>query len=171
MADTEIARVLERLQFTAALPEATRARLAEQASLRDVPAGAVVFHEGSVHHDLYFVCSGGVALDMHIPGRGKVRILSVGPGELLGWSALLGEGKMTASATAIEDTRLVAVSGPQLLSLCDADHDIGYRVMQRTAKAISKRLLATRLQLLDLFKDLAAPADPPPHEESMDSEN
>ena len=32
-----------------------------------------------------------------VPGRGAVRILTVGPGEMVGWSALLDQGRMTTS--------------------------------------------------------------------------
>jgi CRP-like cAMP-binding protein len=100
---------------------------------------------------MFLVESGHVALDMHVPGRGPVRILTVGEGELLGWSALLQDGPMTCAATALESTRLIAIPGAGLAALCEANQEIGYRVMRQMARALAQRLVATRLQLLDLF--------------------
>jgi CRP-like cAMP-binding protein len=116
-------------------------------------AGATIFREGDPNPFLYLIERGRVGLDMHVPGRGRVRILSVGAGEMLAWSAVLGRGVMTVSAEALEDTRAIAASGPQLLQICGANHELGYQLMQRMAGALAQRLVATRLQLLDLFAE------------------
>jgi CRP-like cAMP-binding protein len=58
---------------------------------------------------------------------------------------------MTATATTQEATRLVVIPGATLGALCESNHEIGYRVMQQMARALAQRLVATRLQLLDLF--------------------
>jgi CRP-like cAMP-binding protein len=52
-------------------------------------AGSVIFREGIVHDQFAIVISGSIALEMHIPGRGDLRILTVGHGDVLGWSPLL----------------------------------------------------------------------------------
>lgn len=64
---------------------------------------------------------------------------------------------MTASGIALEESELIEFSGAELLRLCDADHDLGYLLMRRLAESLSKRLLATRLQLLDLFETQSPP--------------
>ena len=127
------------------------ADLAATAILQRFPAGEVLFREGSHSEVLYLVARGRVALDMHVPGRGEVRVLSLGAGDMLGWSALLGQSQMTTSAQVLEDSELIAISGRKLLSLCDRNPEAGYRIMRQMAVALSKRLSATRLQLLDLF--------------------
>ena len=88
---------------------------------------------------------------MCVPARGCVRLLTVGAGELLAWSALLGRGEMTATATADEDTQVIAIPAPKLLDICESYPEVGYHLMRRLAHALSRRLLATRLQMLDLF--------------------
>lgn len=117
------------------------------------PEGTTLFKEGTKHRILYVVLSGSVALDMHVPGRGIVRILTVGPGEVLAWSAFLGDGTMTATAIVQQDVRLIAFSASRLKALCAADCAIGVEVMSQVAVSLSKRLLGTRLQLLDLFAE------------------
>jgi hypothetical protein len=42
------------------------------------------------------------------------------------------------------------------ISLCESDPRLGYELMRRTALALSKRLSAARLQLLDVFGAEAA---------------
>lgn len=126
-------------------------KVAKLATIERHSAGTILFREGAISDRLFLIGEGNVALDMHVPRRGKIRILTIGPGELLGWSALLTDQRMTAMATVVEDATLIAIPGQQLQALCDADRDVGYAVMQRMAVALAHRLLATRLQLLDVF--------------------
>lgn len=125
--------------------------LAALAKLETFPAGAELFREGDHHHQLYIVRQGHLSLDMTTATCGQQRILTAGVGDVVAWSALLGDGRMTATAQAIEETQMIVIDAGQLRSLCEADHDVGYRVMKWMARMIAGRLLATRLQLLDLF--------------------
>lgn len=145
--------LLKQGKFLESLPDTLLLRIAGIASLVEPPTATVLFHEGVSHGFLYFVVDGRVALDMHIPHRGVTRILTVGPGEILAWSALLSDQQMTATATVIADSRLISLPATLLAQLCRTEHEIGYVVMHRMAVALSRRLLATRLQLLDLFAD------------------
>ena len=117
----------------------------------EAPEGTLIFNEGDQQSDLFFVASGSFALDMVTHYCGKQQILTVGDGDLLAWSSFLSGGRMTASAVALEPSRLLAFDADQLRQLCEANHEVGYVVMSAIAKLISRRLLATRLQLLDLF--------------------
>jgi CRP-like cAMP-binding protein len=150
-----LANVLGKLRFSAALPDQVLARVAALATLRGFPAGTLLFREGSQNDQLMIVTIGRVALDMQVPGRGDVRILSLGPGDVVAWSALLGGGRMTTSAVALEDTQVVAIRAADALALCQSDSTFGYHLMRQLAQALANRLVATRLQLLDLFADTA----------------
>lgn len=159
--DTEKLKfVLEELHFSSALPSATVDHLAEASTAQQVPAGAMVFREGGPNDNLYLVRSGRLALEMGVPGRGAVRILTIGPGGMTGWSALLDpRKKMTTSAVALEDSEVLVAPADKLLELCEADHGFGFHLMRQMAGSLSKRLVATRLQLLDLFSH--APSEVP----------
>ena len=145
--------LLRELNFAAELPEHLLDELAPAAAVVEFAAGEALFQEGAENHLLYVVERGRVGLDMYVPGRGRTRILSLGPGDVLAWSALLGNGVMTVSATALENIRAVALPGPKMLELCCANHEIGFCLMRRMAMALAQRLVATRLQLLDLFAE------------------
>lgn len=154
--DTQtLANVLGKLRFSEALPDQVIDRVAALAALRGFPADTLLFREGSQNDQLMIISVGRVALDMQVPGRGGVRIMSLGPGDMVAWSALLGGGSMTTSAVALEDTQIVAIRAADALSLCQSDPAFGYHLMRQVAQALANRLVATRLQLLDLFADTA----------------
>jgi CRP-like cAMP-binding protein len=147
--------LLGQQSFWADVPEPVLEALAAVSVVRDFPAGSTIFREGAENHFLYVLHRGRVGLDMHVVGCGRVRILSLGPGEMLAWSALLGDGRMTATATALEDTQVISTAGAHLLELCHTSDAFGSQLMARVAEVLAQRLLATRLQLLDLFSPSA----------------
>lgn len=113
----------------------------------------VVFREGEPDDRLYLVVEGLVALDIYVPVRGRVTILTVGPHEVLGWSAAVPEvEKKMASARALQTTRAIAIDARKLYAACDQDHDLGYHVYRALSAVIASRLKATRLQLLDVYR-------------------
>ncbi len=152
--------LLGSLSFTNSLPELVRRQLGAISFVEHAPPGTVLFREGRTHEGFSIVVAGHVALEMHVPGRGDLRILSLGTGDILAWSALLAHGRMTCSALAVSEVQLLTFRGPELRRLCETSHEVGYHLMQRVAAALSQRLLATRLQLLDLFATQPPPVDP-----------
>jgi len=146
-----LAQVLRKLRFTAELPDVVLERLAAAATVRGYPRGTHLFHEQRENHQLMIVWLGRIALDMQVPGRESIRILTAGPGDVIGWSALLGNGKMTTSATAIEDTQVVAFTATELQAACESNHSFGYFLMNKIAQSLTERLLDTRKQLIDMI--------------------
>jgi CRP-like cAMP-binding protein len=155
-----LAEVLKTLPFSESLPEDVLGRLATVATLRGFPGGTTLFREGATNDQVMIVTVGRVALEMRVPGRGNVRVLSLGPGDMVAWSALVGGGRMTTSAVALEDTQVIAARAADILALCESDPAFGYRIMRQMAAALANRLVATRLQLLDLFAETAVPSGP-----------
>ena len=115
------------------------------------PAGSVLFREGEHLHHICIVVEGNVAIEISGPDRRMRRIHTVGTGELLGWSPVLGPAAMTATARALTDVRVVAIDAAAILAVCEADPKFGYAFMRRVANALAARLNANRLQLLDVF--------------------
>jgi CRP-like cAMP-binding protein len=151
--DAGIPALLKRLSFSAGLPAAVQAKLAKLAERRAFLPDEVVFREGSPHEHLLILVSGRLVLEMYVPGRGNVHILTLGPGDLVAWSTAVGNGHMTASGRALEATEVLAIQARDLLAECEADPALGYSVMRQVALALANRLVATRLQLLDVFAD------------------
>jgi CRP/FNR family cyclic AMP-dependent transcriptional regulator len=142
---------LRQLAFLAPATEEEIRQFAAIARSEGAPAGAVLFREGDRLRHFSIVVSGNVAIEIIGPDRRPRRIHTVGNGELLGWSPVLGSGAMTATARAITDVQLVSLDAAAVLGVCDEDPRFGYSFMKRIATAIAARLNSTRLQLLDVY--------------------
>lgn len=146
--------LIKHLSFLHGLTDRHLQQLANLGLLQQYSAGSRLFQEKSPHHTFYLVVEGSVALDIHLPRRRHKRILTIGTGEMLAWSAILSDGRMTTSAVTLTPTQLIAWPAESLMQLCQSDHEIGFMFMQQIAQALSKRLTATRLQLLDMLGEL-----------------
>jgi len=157
--NTTLKTALEETHFVAEFSADLADRLAAEAKWKHCPAGTVLFREGNQCDAFYLVHRGHLALEMCLPARGCTRIITLGPGEVVAWSALVGNGRMTATAIATEDTELIELSAAKVLQICVEDLRFGYVLMRRMATSLANRLLATRLQMLDLFKANATLSD------------
>lgn len=140
-------------EFLRSIPPILRGRLNESAHFCEYAPGTALFTEGTKNDEFHVVVEGQVRLDMLVARRGRIPILTAEAGDILAWSALLGDSTMTATAVALVPVKTIAFRGDQLRQLCEAEHEVGYYVMRQLASAVSRRLVATRLQLLDLFAD------------------
>lgn len=111
----------------------------------------VIFQEGSASPYVLLVKTGRVSVDIHVPSKGRRRILTAGQGEVVSWSALAQPCVHHASARAIEETELLGFPGEVLSAVCAEDHQAGYELYRALAGIASTRLTATRLQALDVF--------------------
>ncbi len=134
--------------------------LASIADIQAIPEGTILFREGQDHPKIYFIVSGSIALEVRLSQRETKRLQTVGSGELLGWSPILGLVEMTATARALHPTQVIAIDGKQLKAYCEHNARFGFEFMRRTAQSLAQRLSATRLQLLDVYNNElpAAPA-------------
>lgn len=141
---------LRELEFLRGVDEEHLQRLADLGEFVDFPEGTVIFNEGEPASHCYLIVDGSVLLEICGPG-GCTRILTIGEGDILGWSSMLGKAELTAAARTISPTRAIELSGEKVLALCEQIPVLGYQLMRCTALALAKRLTATRLQLLDLY--------------------
>jgi len=137
--------------FGAGLPETARTQLAELAELTSFPAGAVVIREGAPVDSFGVVVDGRLAIRLNVPGRDVVTVLTIEPGDFIGWSALVPPHRATSTIVALEPTTVVTFDGPKLRAALDADPRLAAAVLPRVLDAVARRLAATRTQLLDLF--------------------
>jgi CRP-like cAMP-binding protein len=151
MTQLGLVEILHGLRFLEGFEIAGVQQIASVARLEEYPADTLLFREGELCSRIFIVVEGSVALEMYVPDKGTRRLHAVGPGELLGWSPVLGSSPMTASARTLTPTRVVAVGASQMVVLCYHDPRFGFAFMRQTAKALAERLRASRLQLLDVY--------------------
>jgi CRP/FNR family cyclic AMP-dependent transcriptional regulator len=147
----EFSATERQLDLLRGLTDAQLNRLQSLVERHAFAAGETLLVEGTQQDRVSLLTRGRIRLDMNVPGRGRTPILTLGAGDLLAFSALLGTGQMTASAVAEVAGEALSFDGSQLRQLCAADHELGYAVMSALAETLARRLVATRLQLLDLF--------------------
>lgn len=141
----------------AAMAPAVAARLEELGESRDYPAGTVVIREGGPCDGLGIITRGRIALRMQVPGGPDRTLITVDEGDLYGWSALLADPTATASGVAVVDTRALVFERGRLRDAMVADCALASAVQAWVLAAVARRLQATRLQLLDLYRSSAEP--------------
>lgn len=137
--------------FLATLSPRVREKLLAMTETFRFAEGSTIFREGDSSLYLYIVKTGRVAVDVHVPSKGRRPIMTVEPGEVFSWSALAEPYVETASARTVEETEVLGIKGESLMSLCRQDTEVGFELYRSLTAVISTRLLATRLQLLDMF--------------------
>jgi CRP/FNR family transcriptional regulator, cyclic AMP receptor protein len=143
--------------FLAALAPEHRTALADDATAVSLAAGARVFAEGSAADRFWLLESGGVALDMPVPGRGDVVVETLAGPTVLGWSWLYPPYRWHFGAVAREPSDALAFDATAVRRRCGADAVFGYAILNLFAPVIIRRLQATRLRMLDLYAPRAAP--------------
>ncbi len=113
--------------------------------------GQYIFHEGEPADQFYLLRHGQVALQISAPGRGALTFQTLREGEVFGISWLVPPYRWTYDARALEPIRAIAMDASCLRAKCEADHHLGYEIMQRFMPVLIDRLHATRLQLLDIY--------------------
>src|SRR5579871_4482837 len=98
----DLSQIDRSTEFAKGIPESIFASIVALAEERTFHPGTTLFMEGSRHPDFHLVIAGHVRLDMIVPSRGRTPLLTVGPGDVLAWSALLSHGPMTTSAMALD---------------------------------------------------------------------
>ncbi len=115
--------------------------------------GRYLFREGDASNKFYVIREGCVALEIAAPGRGKVTIETRTAGDIVSWSWLIPPYQHHFSAHVMERTRAFEFDAACLRRKSEEDHDFGYEMLKRFSTLIVQSMQATRLQLLDVYKE------------------
>ncbi|GLW03103.1 cyclic nucleotide-binding domain-containing protein [Streptomyces lavendulae] len=135
----------------AALAVEHRGRLMELARDVELPGATRIFEEGEEADRFWVIRSGTVALDVHLPGRGRAVVETVGAGSLLGWSWLCPPRQWHLAAETREPVHAWEFDAAAVRELCAEDTALGLALVTVVAETIGDRLRATRTRLLDLY--------------------
>jgi len=152
MTTDELTPILAATWFARDLSPRACDHLAALGTLTDIPEGTTVVREGDVCRSIGVVISGRVALRLSLPGGDDRTILTVDPGDVFGWSAVLPPAIATASAVAVVPTQAVMFDGEGLRAAFETDTDLAAAIYNRLLVSVVRRLGATRTQLLDLYR-------------------
>lgn len=149
--DAPIEAPLAATWFGSQLPAAAIEHLEAHVRLVELVPGEELLHEGGPAENLGIVHDGRVAIRLRVPGRGEQTILTVEPGDIVGWSAVVPPHRSTSTVVALVPSTILLIDGAALRAELEADPATAAPVYHALLQAMSRRLTGTRLQLLDLF--------------------
>lgn len=142
---------MKRTGVFAALPEGHRDRLMELAREVQFATGTRIFEEGGKADRFWIIHTGGVALDIHVPGRRPAIVETLGGGALLGWSWICPPRQWHLGAEATTPVRAWEFDAQEVLRLCEQDPELDHALLTYVVGVIGRRLRAARTRLLDLY--------------------
>lgn len=134
-----LAEHLSRTSFFAGLDARDLEPLAARMRPQDAGNGQLVFSRGDEARDLYFVASGRIRLSILSSDGRELSVAHATAGEIFGEIAVLDGGVRTASATAIEPTKLHMLSRAALKQAMEANP----RIAEAAIKFLCARLRDT----------------------------
>jgi len=133
--------------------------LADSAMEMQFEPGQIIMKEGDPANRFYLILKGKVVLASEVKDRGMVPILTLGPGDDLGWSWLFPPYYMHFTARALEPTKTIFFYGTPLREQCEQDHELGYQLMSRVAEVATKCLRSTQQRLAECTDTTKLPND------------
>ncbi|MBP1723732.1 MAG: putative cAMP-dependent protein kinase, regulatory subunit [Deltaproteobacteria bacterium] len=105
-------------------------------SAEKILTGTVLCEEGGRADRLFILEEGKVSIRF----KKGVSFEIQGPGKILGWSFLVPPNRYTASAIAVEPSRLLVVTSPDFYNLVHKDSRVGLKIMDNLSQVVSSRL-------------------------------
>ena len=98
---------------------------------REIPAGTVIFEEGTTGQEMFGVITGKVELRMH-----GGRVFTLGPDESFGEMAIVDQSPRSGTAIAVEDTTLAVIDRRRFLFLVHETPTFALQVMSSLAERL-----------------------------------
>ena len=142
---------MRRAPLFAGLDQESAESLIAQMTTTHMERGDILFHAGDPGDRLYVLGEGKIKLGQSSPD-GRENILAVlGPGEMFGELSLFDPGPRTATATAVAETQVLALSTEQLREYLSGRPQVALTLLA----ALARRLRRTNESLADLvFNDV-----------------
>jgi CRP/FNR family cyclic AMP-dependent transcriptional regulator len=123
--------------------------IAESATVVRFEPHQVIFHEGDPAQRFYLIRTGRVALQLVSYRTDPLTLLTLGEGDIIGWSWLFPPYRWKLTAKSLDVTRAISLDGIRLRQRCEEDHDLGYEFMKRFAQIIDNRVEALSAQFVE----------------------
>ncbi|MEO1242984.1 MAG: Crp/Fnr family transcriptional regulator [Pseudomonadota bacterium] len=128
---------LRRVNIFSALAPKTLDSLASATREVSSKKGAVIFSKGDTPRAAFLVLHGEIAVECISNAGHAARIATLGPGDLLGELAVLGDIKRTADARAISDCVLLRIDAAVFRSMISKDESFAQSIISVLVARIS----------------------------------
>ena len=130
---------LRSVPLFASLTDAATIELRSLLAIKDVFAGAQLFHKDDTGDAMYLIESGRVRISITDEDRKMITLAELAQGDFFGEMSIIDGRKRSADATVIENARLAVLSRPNFLSFVRANPDVALGMLG----ALSDRLRRT----------------------------
>ena len=116
-------------------------------------AGTVIFEQGDPAHFLYLILDGIIEV-LYKPYDGPpLTITNLAPGNIVGWSAAIGNSTYTSGAVCKEDCQTIRMSRRDLHKLCAKEPEAGRIILNLLAESVSPRWQDAQGQIQTLLNN------------------
>jgi len=104
---------------------------------KEFPKGTVLFNEGEPGKDMFVLQSGKISISKKV--RDVEKILAVlGPGEFFGEMAIISNKPRNATATVMEDAKLLVIDPKTFEAMIRGNAEIAVRMIKKLAERLSE---------------------------------
>ena len=129
---------VRRAPIFTAIDEASAATLRASMSPVKMSKGQILFKEGDAGDRLFVVIDGKLKLGTY-SNDGRENLLSIlGPGDMFGELSLFDPGPRTATATAVVDSKLLALANAQVIGWVKEHPEVALQLLRRLAQRLRK---------------------------------
>ncbi|MFQ5649487.1 MAG: cyclic nucleotide-binding domain-containing protein [bacterium] len=117
-------------------------------------ADETIFFEGEPGVGMYIVQEGTIAIYKNKSETEREELVELGRGEFFGELALLDESPRSATAVALEESKILGLFRPDLLELIERKPRLGNKLLFELAHLIGERLKHTNEELQSVWAKL-----------------
>ncbi len=114
-------------------------------------AGTFLAREGDPAAHFFVIRKGRVSVEIANPPAGTIAVQSLDESEIVGWSWLYPPHVWQFDVCATQETSVISLDGECLREKCEQNHELGFQLMKAFSRIMTRRLAATRLQLLQVY--------------------
>jgi CRP-like cAMP-binding protein len=146
----DLTRILREQEFLKDLEPEYLEQIVGCASNVRIAPDEYLFREGDDADAFYLIRHGRVAVEMEVNFQPRI-VMTLDPGQMVGWSWLLPPYQYRTTARAMVLTRAIYFDGRCLREKCEENHSLGYSLMKRFVRDAERRLYRAWMQVGDMY--------------------
>jgi CRP-like cAMP-binding protein len=140
--------VLKRSDLFRELDDEHIAMVAKIGTQRVFDAGTIIHKQGAVADLIYVIEEGLVGIILEVGPLAERQVQAATNFESFGWAATIPPYTRTATAKALERTKVIAFNGRELTAFYTTHTEVCFKIVQAVARVIAERLRQAYIQLL-----------------------
>ena len=148
--------ILKEIELFKGVDSEVMNKIADICSEESYSKDMVLFEKDEQAKCLYILSEGSINLVIKNGGYITYRLSE--SGDVFGWSSMLENGKYTASGICATDLMVLKIESDKLVKLFQKYPEFGFKVLQRLAGVISRRLSNAYRDLLTARSTVSTPS-------------